>query len=474
MPYFNFGDMKAARQVSRDFYGMIETYKRFKDARVLLLESPLYDQNFLQTSDVNWRGVRIDVNKLRGQAWKIPNAILNNVQFVCLCTEELHSAPPVTDLRNVLSTTPKISHLHFPFELFLRNLNVVFRCPYVKENLKDLKRLDILGQNSHCSNGSKNCLPLLFLHDWEDFAHILINFDHLASILQRLESLHIPTVRISHQDHQRQIETTIRKLLQRNCETLRELSLHFRTWDQDDFCAVKFPRLKTLTLSVKRTDQGALKDFLANKDALEELDVTVKEEFGLDLLDVIKQRCCPNLKKLHLKAKKFVDVVGGSEQIMDWTFLGTIMTKLRDFQLTRPYYHTENWQMYGNGTRLLESLPRNQLKRLGFRGIGNSDCGFWRLNELEEEPELPYKLFLFSGFRNLKRLSFNRCPDAVDDYTMQFIMREMKSLEEYEVTHCSRLTDAGLAGTHEGGSDSIRNLKGQLSEFKVLIKSCLC
>jgi len=392
---------------------------------------------------------------------------------VCLCTEGLHSAPPVTDLRNVLNTTPKISHLHFPFELFLRNLNVVFRCPYVRENLKDLKRLDLLGQH-YCSNGSKG-LPILCLHGWEDFASILINFDHLASILQRLESLHIPRVRISQQEHQRQIETTIRKLLQRNCETLRELSLHLRTQDQDDeFCAVKFPRLQTLTLSVKRTDQGALKDFLANKDALEELDVTVKEEFGNDLLDVIKQRCCPNLKKLHLKANKFVDVVGGSEQIMDWTFLGT-MTKLRDFQLTRPYNDAGNWEMYGSGTRVLRSLPRNQLKRLGFRGIGNSDCGFWRLNDdWEDELELPFKVELLSGYRDLTRLSFYRCRDALDDDIMQFIISEMTSLEELEVTHCSGLTDAGLAGTHEDGSDSIRNVKGQLSELKVLIKFRLC
>jgi len=466
--------MKAARQVSLDFYGMIEAYKRFKDAQVLFLESPLNDVNLFQASHQIWRGVRIDVEKLRGQAWKIPNVILNNVQFVCLCTVELHSAPAVIDIRNVLNTTPKISHLHLPLELLLSNLNVVLGCPYVQENLKNLKRLDILGRKSHCN--SNNGLSLFTMRKWEQFTYILANFEHLASILQRLESLHIPTMRILQQQQQRQIETIIQKLVQRNCETLRELSLHLRFWEQDDISAVKFPRLKTLTVSVKRTDQGALKNFLANQDTLEELDVAVKKEFGNDLLDFIKRRCCPNLKKLHLKAKRFFDFVGGSEQIMDWTFLGK-MTRLRDFQLTRPYYYTENWEIYGNGTRLFESLPRNQLKRLCFRGIGHNDwhdCAFWRLNDWEGEPELPVKLDILRGFRNLTHLSFYRCPDVVDDDIMQFVISEMTSLEEFEVSHCSRLTDAGIAGTNEDGSDSIRNLKGQLSKFKVLIKSCLC
>jgi len=224
---------------------------------------------------------------------------------------------------------------------------------------------------------------------------------------------------------------------------------------------VKLPRLKISTATVYKADQDTLKDFLAKHENLEEVDVAVRREFRKNLLDVIKQRC-PNLRKLHLKAKKFVDFVGGSEQTIDWTFLRA-MTRLKDFQLSRPFCKNPNWEAHGSGTRLLESLPRNQLERLGLRGIGfgrRNFCGFLGNHDLEEEPELPFKLDLLRGFLNLRRLSFFRCPDAVEDDVMRFIVTEMTSLEELEVSHCTHLTDAGLAGSLEDGSDSIRNLKG--------------
>jgi len=58
----------------------------------------------------------------------------------------------------------------------------------------------------------------------------------------------------------------------------------------------------------------------------------------------------------------------------------------------------------------------------------------------------------------------------VNDAIMCFIVSEMTTLEEFEVSHCSRLTDAGIAGTSEDGSDSIRNLK---CEFKYCELQCL-
>jgi len=81
---------------------------------------------------------------------------------------------------------------------------------------------------------------------------------------------------------------------------------------------------------------------------------------------------------------------------------------------------------------------------------------------MDTEPDLVVKLELLRGFRNLKRLSLRYCSDALDDDVMRFIVMEMTSLEELEVSHCSELTDAGLMGTSENGSysDSIQNLKG--------------
>jgi len=73
---------------------------------------------------------------------------------------------------------------------------------------------------------------------------------------------------------------------------------------------------------------------------------------------------------------------------------------------------------------------------------------------------LPFKLDLLRGLRNLRRLSLRYCTDAVDDNIMRFIVSEMTSLEELEVSHCSGLTDRGIVGTSEDNSDSIRNLRG--------------
>jgi len=268
-------------------------------------------------------------------------------------------------------------------------------------------------------------------------------------------------IKIQPKQKRRGVLTEVVNLLQQNRETLRTLSLHSDFLEHNDICAVTLPRLTSLTVRTNAKGQETLKDFLGRHLSLEELDVSVEEEFKLSLLDVIKEHQSANLRKLHLKAECFVESREGvGQERVDWAFLG-VMTRLEDFQLLRRdlIFSSIN---FGSGTRLLECLPRNQLVRLSFRGIGNKyrECGFWKVNEWEDEPELPFKLELLRGFRNLKVLRLTLCPDAVDDDVMQFIIREMTSLEELEVSQCSRLTDAGLAGAYEDGSDSIRNLKG--------------
>jgi len=99
-------------------------------------------------------------------------------------------------------------------------------------------------------------------------------------------------------------------LLQANREKLRKLSLPWVLFPRNsDICAVRLPRLKTLTATVFDEDQGTLKDVIDNHDSLEELDVHVEEEFEENLLDVIKLRV-PNLRKLHLKAKNSLTPLG--------------------------------------------------------------------------------------------------------------------------------------------------------------------
>jgi len=155
------------------------------------------------------------------------------------------------------------------------------------------------------------------------------------------------------------------------------------------------------------------------------------------------------------------------------------MIRLRGFQLSRPSRKHANREAYGNGTRLLECHPRDQLQRLGFRGIRRRTWVFWKTSELEDEPELSIKLDLIRGFVNLKRVSLRYCSDAFDDDVMRFIVTQMTSLEELEVSYFSKLTDAGLQGTSEDGSDSISNIKGwnircSLSVFPFIYNNCFC
>jgi len=105
--------------------------------------------------------------------------------------------------------------------------------------------------------------------------------------------------------------------------------------------------------------------------------------------------------------------------------------------------------MYGNGTRILQTLPRNQWDRLSLKGFGVRESGFWRVHDLmgNSEVDLISKLEVLRGFRNLNHLNLRRCPDSVDDRIMQFILSKMTSLEVLEVSHCSRLTDVGFVGT---------------------------
>jgi len=228
----------------------------------------------------------------------------------------------------------------------------------INENLKNLKHLDILGWTQKFGSTT-------YWINVDYVPNFLRNFDQLVSSLKRLECLHLPIFTFS-QDREFKIQSPVVSLLQRNRESLRELSLHFEMWD--DILPVTLPCLTSLSATVAYfNQQDSLRDFLASnasKDCFKELDVAVRivYEFGSNLFDPIRQ-LSPCLKKLHLQAYQFVDE-DGNEVRIDWTFLGEIK-HLKDFQLARPRIHVRNWDLSGTGTLLLGSLPRNQLKRLG-------------------------------------------------------------------------------------------------------------
>jgi len=469
----NFADMKSARQVSQGFYEMIEGYKRFKDSQVLLFtteKSPLAtlsDHDFLLDPNRIWRGVKIDITLPSEDLTKIPVHILKNVEFVSLISEDLigDEPAPVDSIRRILKSTAKISHLQMDIRLLLRNLKDVFHCSAVRKNLKDLKYFEIVGFKEDHTIYQMNSLDL---PDEDTFAKNLLMLAN-AGILTRLEGLRMPKMTF-YGSRRRRLEKALFEVLLQNRLTLRELPIQLNVWNNEyDLRGIRFPRLNYMTVITQWRGQDSFRDFLRLHPWLEELDVTVQDEFQNSLLhDGI---AVLNLKKLHLKSRWVLQ----SAPMVDWTFLRG-MSQLKDFALVRP---RPNRETYESGSELLKDLPRNQLERLSLRGFGakERDCGFWRYAYLEHgnvfsmEPELPYKLELLSGFRNLKRLSFRQCPDAVDNDIMRFIVTEMTCLEELEVSHCRRLTDIGIAGKSKNGSDSIRNLKGKgiLLEIRIVL-----
>jgi len=246
--------------------------------------------------------------------------------------------------------------------------------------------------------------------------------------------------------------------------------------------------LRRLSASVYFEDQRTLEAFINNHaPLLEELEVSVKKKLSLSLYIGIRDGCV-NLRKFHVTAKYLV-TLAGDEGIVNKNGDFGAMTRLKDFQFARPYDDSSsNRAIYGSGVEFLRFIASNeQLERLSFKGVGNrryERYGFWNTRrrgrngqQTNFEVQLEMKLELIRGLRNLKRLSFIRCKNAVDDRVMQFILRELTKLEELEVSHCEGLTDVGIGGTgiHKEGSAaggsssavSFGNLKGKICTEKV-------
>jgi len=450
--------MKVARQVSRSLLETVESNKRFKDAQVLLVtkgKCPLSELNGLLGSGRIWRGIKIDVAFPSEDLMKIPGDILKDVEFVCLESKSLGERPvPVLPLRHILSSTTKITRLLMGIQVFVKQLSNVISCNEVQKNLQKLNHFEILGH----TNGIYVCD-----HVRDSIAKTLLQLAPLAEndevntgILKQLKSLHLPKVVFS--QRKRNFQIAVMNVLRGNFQTLRKLTVHLDIWVNAEITAVTLPHLTFLKVKVKVRGQDNLKGFLANHPSLEELDVSAENKMKRSLWDVIKERSA-HFKKLHLETKKFVDSEGKLEERVDWTFLAG-MTRLKDFALVRPYEVNAKWLKFGSGGHILDSLPKNQLERLSFIGISGRDIdkGFWSRWDAQDIPD---KLEVLRGFRNLKRLSVRGCPKAVDDDVMQFFVAEMTSLEELEVSKSLDLTDHGIFGRDsEDGSHSIRNLKG--------------
>jgi len=502
--HLNFSDLKMTREVSRDFFQAITNFNAFKNFAVLKVTKEsvtiphLFDKNASMTT---WNGIQIEVDLPLNVLDKIRH-ILEHVQFVSLLTNQSKSnsnIDRVDEFRNesyvkfiagVLSSTPKLTCLQMDVRLLENSLNSeVWSSPTIRDNFKNLKSFELphMGRQNHKKiYGTKVYAWLAHIRPNRS-SEFASNLDHLESTLQssalktlRLSKYILDNTRPSERQQAPPITTSLLDLFRSHRETLVEVSIPVDVWKSfDDIRTLIFPQLKTLIAAVSFAASVTFESFLTNHPKLEQLDIFFYDggtnwQHDMGLWGVIKQHCSVtgmSLKKLHIEISDYFLFLSCCGANVDWTFLEG-MKNLEDFRV-------ESTQgSLGWGLRFLECLPRNQkLDRLSLNGM-HVERSFWRYRSERHEPangggisEVPLdtKLELLRGFKNLKRLSFRHSPNAVNDEVMQFILTEMTSLEELEVSHCSRLTDVGISGTGpQEERVSLQSLKGPSESYYFL------
>jgi len=364
-------------------------------------------------------------------------------------------------MKTLLTSTPNLTHIKMDARLMHRNLVGVFSCSAVQLNLAKLKILEILAWDYEINNFRiANSRSIISDDSWSDaeddeetFTANMNVLTTTALHLSRLEGLRLTNDPCTCREYFWK-PISISTLLQNNQATIQSLSIHLGSyWSCDDLRTLTVSRLKCITATIEDyKGQESLEAFLKNHlSSLKELDISLKDEFTRTLFQVIK-RLSPSLKKLHLRAKYFThdSYIQGGEEEIDWSFLKG-MNHLKDFKIVQTSKSKKRETEYLPS--LFECLPLNQLERLSCKGI--KDTGFWKITNSALDD-----FNLDGSFRDLRRLSFRRCKNEVNNERMQLIFREMSSLEELEITHCLSLTDTGIAGDPQNrNSLSIRNLR---------------
>jgi len=452
----------------------------------------------------HWRGIQIEVDLPKEVLEKIQH-ILEHVQFISfiISQEQLEDnqfhfrdGKYAKFIAGVLSCAPKLKSLQMAVNILENDLSEVWSCPIIRHNLKNLESLEL----PHLGFKSNDAKTYRTIGSYRQIRHtyspiskeFMMNFQQLATIVEtapsRLKRLQLPKYQIDSPNNPESTYTreaalftrSFLDLLQSHRESLVEVSIPVYAWDWNVLKVIRSltsTHLKSLTTVAYPSLDCSLEHFLKNHPKLKELKLTIMNDFtsGMkeDMWKAIKRRCAAAgayLNKVNLKTfRNFWKEI----DVLDWSFLEE-MKALENFQIeiiwnSRFEVMTDS---FGFGPSVLESLSRiGKLERLSLNGIHIAGS-FWKLfcspegqgtPIVTDELPLATKFDLLGRFRSLKHLSFRHSMNAVDDDVIQFIFREMTSLEELEVSHCERLTDVGIAGTgsKEDEKVSIRSLKGK-------------
>jgi len=427
-PHLNFADLKATRQVSRDFNQTITSFRGFKNSVVLQvtkesLEVPgLFDKNASSMAQT-WHGIQIDVDLPLDVLDKIRH-ILEHVQFVSFVISRETLEDSKFDFRDgnyselisgVLSSTPKLTALQMDVQILENDLRQVWwSSAIIRDNLKNLESLelsflglvgDAIDKAMIRSNGTYRRAKEILYYVHLDSAG---NLEQLATALAaetkpppRLKRLRFPKSLVDLSDLEEiprpeigSFTRSVLQLLRSHRDTLVEVSITVCAWEASEYVrTLNFPQLRSLT-SVSSGDSVVnFESFLMRHPKLEELDLSVidfrdYEDEDMDLWKAIKRRCAAAgayLKKLHLKTSRYYWTCFEASLVLDWSFLEEMKT-LEDFQVevTFDSLHEVCEEGLGIGPRVLECLPRNQLTSLSLKGL-HFGGSFWRVSPEDRE-----------------------------------------------------------------------------------------
>jgi len=150
-PHLNFADLKATRQVSRDFFDKITRFGGFKISAVLQVTkesvevADLFDKDASMTKP--WLGIHIEVDLPLQVLDKIRH-ILEHVQFLSLCISPRNGKD--VDFRRqsfakiiarVLSSTPNLTTLQMDVRFLKHDLSEVLTSRVICGHLRNLELL---------------------------------------------------------------------------------------------------------------------------------------------------------------------------------------------------------------------------------------------------------------------------------------------------------------------------------------------
>ena len=243
---------------------------------------------------------------------------------------------------------------------------------------------------------------------------------------------------------------SIMEIVEKNQNTLEDLTLVGEIWERDRMKRIKCPALKSLTVHLTSHGSKArsiLIHFIQNQPLLQSINLVNifnMTNFGsirpLDLYQAIQRRST-QLRKLHLRD----DYVKGDNRTFDvdwsWDFIGQLK-------------FLEDLKVDVSVSKIMSVLPVS-LKKLEVCGEEST-----RREQLAMTPLLPITSAL-ANLPNLTKLNL-WARNSLSDPTLHFICSNMVQLVELGFKDSDHVTDFGITGTRgeENAGISLKNLKG--------------